>query len=190
VPAVHGGEDQRVHDPAPPGPRVVQQAHLPEVDLALGARLAVRHPHRRPPAATVAQHLQGVPVQRPLRHHHALPGQQLAGLDHRQARIQQLLQPRVTGRQQRPALAVPVAPVRADPLGHGAEQLIAELPLAPGPGQAARPRRFHIPADGLAVYPRQPGHRAEPSPRSHSRSTSLISCTPTSRNATAASQIR
>jgi hypothetical protein len=65
-------------------------------------------------------------------------------------------------RQQRPALAMPISPVRADPLGHRAEQLIPELPLTPSPVQATRLSRRHIPPDRLAVHPRQPGHRAEP----------------------------
>ena len=74
VPGVDRGEDQGVHHPAAPGLRVVKQAHLPEVDLAFGARLAVGHPHRRPPAAAMPKHLQRVPVQRPLRDHHTLAG--------------------------------------------------------------------------------------------------------------------
>jgi hypothetical protein len=51
--------------------------------------------------------------------------------------------------------------VRQDPLGHGAQQLIAELGLAPRPVQAAPSGRLHIPAGGLAVHPRQPRNRAE-----------------------------
>ena len=46
VPAVDRGEDQPVSHAAAAGGRVGHQAHLPEVDLALGARLAVSHPHR------------------------------------------------------------------------------------------------------------------------------------------------
>jgi hypothetical protein len=45
VPQVHRGEDQRVDDPAAARRRIVQQAQLAEVDLALLPRLA-----RRPPA--------------------------------------------------------------------------------------------------------------------------------------------
>ena len=57
VPAVDGGEDQGVRHAPAAGPRVGQQAHLPEVDLAFRARLAVSDPHRRPApgAATVAE---------------------------------------------------------------------------------------------------------------------------------------
>ncbi len=76
--------------------------------------------------------------------------------------------------------------MRADPLGDPAQQVIAELTLAAGPVQAAFAGRLHIPPDRLTVHPRQPRSGAEPFARSHSRSTSLISCTPTSRNATAA----
>jgi hypothetical protein len=119
VPGIHGGEDQRMHDAAVPGLRVEQQAHLPEVDLALGARLAVSHRHRPArPGTAMAQHLQRIPVQRALGHHHALAGQQLAGLHHRQPlpghHVCELL---VMGGQQRPRLPVPVPPVRPDPLG-------------------------------------------------------------------------
>jgi len=35
VPGVAGGEDQSVHQPAPTGGRVADQAHAPEVDLKL-----------------------------------------------------------------------------------------------------------------------------------------------------------
>ena len=78
VPAVNGGEDQRVRHPAVPGARISQQTHPAEVDLAFGARLAVGHPHRHaaPPAPAVLQHLQRIPVQRPLWHHHPAAGQQ------------------------------------------------------------------------------------------------------------------
>jgi hypothetical protein len=139
MPAVDRGEHQGVHHTAAPGAGIMQQAHLPEAGLAFGARLAVGHPHCRLPAAAVAKDLQRVAVQRPLRHDHALPGQQLPGLNHCQARTEQLLQPFVTRRQQRPALTVPGGPVRADGLGHPAEQLVPELPLTPGPVQAAGP---------------------------------------------------
>ena len=162
VPGIDRGEDQGVHHPAAPSLQVVKQAHLPEVDLAFGAWLAVGHPHRRLAAAAMTQHLKRVAVQRPLRDHHTLPGQQLPGLHHRQARIQQLLQPRVMRRQQRPARPVPISPVRADPLSHGAQQLIPELFFTPGPVQATCQGRLHIPPDRLTVHLRQPGHRAKP----------------------------
>jgi hypothetical protein len=47
VPRIASGEDQRVYLALPPGHRVSQQAQIPEVELALGARLAIGDPHRR-----------------------------------------------------------------------------------------------------------------------------------------------
>jgi hypothetical protein len=148
---------------AAPGGRVIQQAHLPEVSLHLGARLAVSHRHRAlAGSAAIAQHLQRIAVQRPLRHHHALAGQQLPSPHHGQAVAEQLGQPPVMSRQQRPGLPTPAGPVRPDLLGHRAQQLIAELGLAPSPVQTAPGSRLHIPAGGLAVHLRQPCDRAEP----------------------------
>jgi hypothetical protein len=69
----------------------------------------------------VAQYLQRIPVQRPLRHHHALAGQQVPGLHHRQALPDQhVFQLLVVRGQQRPRRPVPVTPVRPDPLGNQA----------------------------------------------------------------------
>jgi len=143
VAAVHRGEDQRVRHPAALGLRIIQQAHPPEISLAFGSWLAVGHPHRRRPAVpAMPEHLQRVPMQRPLRHHHALPGQQLPGLNHGHALIEQTLQPGLMRSQQRPAIPVPVSATRPDPLSHPAEQLIAELSLTPRPVQAAPASRL------------------------------------------------
>jgi hypothetical protein len=182
VAAVAGGEDQGMHHPPPPGFPVLQQAHLPEVDLAFRAWLAVSDPHRGlPGGAPVARDLQRVPVQRPLGNHHAPAGQQLTDLHHRQALVQEALDLLMMGRQHRPALPVTAGAVRADPLSHRADQRIAQLPLTPRAIQPARLRHGHVPADGLAVQPRSsPASRSTeriPSPCSHSRNTSRISCT-------------
>ena len=152
-----------MHHPPPPGFPVLQQAHLPEVDLAFRAWLAVSDPHRGlPGGAPVARDLQRVPVQRPLGNHHAPAGQQLTDLHHRQALVQEALDLLMMGRQHRPALPVTICAVRPDPLSNRADQLIAQLPLAAGPIQPARLRRGHIPADGLTVQPGQPLSRADP----------------------------
>jgi hypothetical protein len=182
VAAVAGGEDQGMHHPPPPGFPVLQQAHLPEVDLAFRAWLAVSDPHRGlPGGAPVARDLQRVPVQRPLGNHHAPAGQQLTDLHHRQDLVQEALDLLMMGRQHRPALPVTAGAVRADPLSHRADQRIAQLPLTPRAIQPARLRHGHVPADGLAVQPRSsPASRSTeriPSPCSHSRNTSRISCT-------------
>jgi hypothetical protein len=119
-------------------------------------------------------------VQCPLRNHYAPAGQQLVGPDHRQALAQQVLDLLVVCCQHRPALPVPAGAVRTDPLSDPADQLIAELPLTTGPIQPARLRGGHVTADGLAIQARQPLSRPNvngPSPRSHNRSTSRISCT-------------
>jgi len=41
------GKDQRVHHPAPRAVEIEQQAHAPEVDLELLARVAIRDAHGR-----------------------------------------------------------------------------------------------------------------------------------------------
>jgi len=102
-------------------------------------------------------------VQGPLRDRRTAAGQQLAGLDHRQAlAAEHVLDLLVVRHQHRPGPAVTVRAVRADPLGDLAEQLIAQLPLAACAVNAARLRRGHITADSLAVQPRQPPSEAEP----------------------------
>ncbi len=64
VAAVGGGEDQRPHHPPLAGLGIGDEAHPPEVDLQLRARLAVGHPHGGGAhRAAHAQDLQGVTVQ-------------------------------------------------------------------------------------------------------------------------------
>jgi hypothetical protein len=146
-----------------PASRSCSRPIFPKAGLAFRAWLAVSDRHRGlPGGAAVAQDLQRVPVQCPLGNHHAPAGQQLAGLHHRQALVQQALDLLVVRCQHRPALPVTVCAVRADALSHLADQLIAQLPLAAGPIQPARLRRGHIPADGLTVQPGQPLSRADP----------------------------
>jgi hypothetical protein len=88
VPRIHRGEDQRMHHPTPPAGGVEQHAHPGEVDLAFHAGLAVDHGNRpSSSAALVAGVGLAVAVQSPLRDDHALAGQKVADLDHRQVII-------------------------------------------------------------------------------------------------------
>lgn len=79
VPRHHRGEDQGVHPALLPGLGVEDESHLGEVDLTLDTGLAVDDADRSgldpEPAAFDRE-----PVQRPIRHPAALPGQQLLDL--------------------------------------------------------------------------------------------------------------
>ena len=167
---------------------VAQPAHLAEVDLQLITRLAVRDPQRDTAAAPAhVTDLLGVAVQGPLRDHHTLPGEQLTDLDHGQpVGAQPPLDAVVMSDQQPPRRTVAVAAVRPDRLHHRADEPVAELLFAAVTNQTQPLGGGHVAADRLAVHPRQPLRRPDPSPRSHSRSTSPTSNTPTSRNAIAA----
>lgn len=106
--AVTGGEHQ-AYAQAPPALRPVpEQAHPAVVHLQLLARLAVRHPHRRPRPAEL-QLRRAEPVQRPVRHQHAAPGQQIVDLGQPQATVQFLLQELPLPLQPLPCLTVQVA---------------------------------------------------------------------------------
>jgi hypothetical protein len=153
-----------VADPPPARFRVRDQTHLPEVDLEFDARFAVGYPHRRAPGRPPhPDDLQGVTVQRALRHRHPPPGEELMRLHHRQAF---LLQPRrdlvVVGRQHRPGSAVAVVAMRAHPLTHRRQEHVGELLLAAVPDQAALLGGDHVAAGRLAVHRPQPLDRAEP----------------------------
>jgi hypothetical protein len=78
-------------------------AHPGEVDLAFHARFAVDHRHRPTAAATLILGVfLAVAVQRPLRDDHALAGQQVADLDHRQALVDPFVDLIVVGTQHFP----------------------------------------------------------------------------------------
>ncbi|WP_407719860.1 hypothetical protein [Rhodococcus opacus] len=66
-----------MHLAAPPGVRIGQIAEVAEVDLAFAARIAVDDADGGVPAAETAP-LGGESVQRPIRHHTALPGQRVS----------------------------------------------------------------------------------------------------------------
>src|SRR6266496_3810204 len=91
------------------------------------------------------------PVQRPLRHHHALPGQQDPDLHHRHPALGPLRDLLLAGLQLRPPRTVPVRAHRPHHRHDLPDQLIGELPLTPIPQQAGRHRGRHIPFARLAV---------------------------------------
>ena len=164
VPRIARREDQRVHLPAPPRHRVRQQAQVAEVDLALHPRLAIGDPDRRRGLPEPAP-LHAEPVQRPVRHHDALPFQQDPDLHHRQARLHLPGDLRLAGLQLIPRPPVPARPHRPDRLSDLADQLIGQLARPAIAGQPGLCRRLHIPAGGLAVHPRLLSDPAQPRPR-------------------------
>ncbi|WP_308206118.1 hypothetical protein [Mycobacterium shinjukuense] len=131
VPRVHRGEDQRVRHPAPPGLRVEDQPHPSEVDLALHPRLAICHRHRRAPAAAlVVGALHTEPVQRAMRHHNPLPGEQITDLHHGQPVADPLGDLITLVFKGFPRHTMTVRAVRAHRLHHLPDQLIGQLLLA------------------------------------------------------------
>ena len=166
VPAEHRGEDQRVHPPPTSGLEVEQQTHLGEVELALHPGLNVSDPHRRPASGAEPASLHGEPVQRPIRHPHPLPGQQLLDLHDRQRVV---LDPAVFDaghpgpdlllirEQGLPRGTVPGGPDRADRLEDQPDQLVGDRLVHRHTGLARQPLRLgrlDIAPSGLAVHPR------------------------------------
>ena len=158
-----------MHLPPPPGHRVGQQAQVAEVDLALRPRLPVGDPDRRRGLPEPAP-LHAEPVQRPVRHHDALPFQQDPDLDHRQPGFHLPGDLLLAGLQLIPRPPVPARPHRPDRLSDLPDQLISQLARPAVTGQPRLRRRRHIPAGGLAVHacllshPAQPGTR-QPGPQ-------------------------
>ena len=79
-----------------------------------------------------------------------------------------------------PRRAVTIGAVRTHQLTHLTDQLVAELALAAVAGHTAGNRGPHIAVHRLAVHQRRRSTERYPSPRSHHRRTSRISCTWTS----------
>ncbi len=157
VPGKARGEHQRV-ELAAPALTGRDQPQIPEIDLQLAARRPVIHRRGHLAAARPAP-LGREPVQRPLRHHHALPGQQDPDLHHRHSGFDPRGDLFLAGLQLRPPRAVPVRAHRPDHRHDLPDQLIGELVLTPLPGQASRHRGRHIPPAGLAVHAGLRGHR-------------------------------
>ena len=113
-------------------------------------------------------------MQRPLRHHHALPLQQLVHLDDRQPVLVEPLLELVSLAIEQPAgLAPPVGAMRPHLLHDLPEQQVGQLVLAAGPVQAQLDRSIDVAADRLAVHPRQLADRpltlpAQPQPQNFS----------------------
>ncbi len=86
------------------------------------------------------------------------------------------------GLTRRPRRAVPGRPGRPHRLHHRADQRVVELADAAAADQPGGLSGLDIPADGLAVHPRQlTPTRRSPWPSSQARSTSRTSITETSR---------
>jgi len=151
------GEHQRVQLAAP-ALTGRDQPQIPEIDLQLAARRPVIDRRGHLGAGRPAP-LGREPVQRPLRDHHALPGQQVPDLDDRHLGFDPRGDLLLAGLQLSPSLAVPVRPDRADHRHDLPDQLIGELPLTSRPGQAGRHRGRHVPSAGLAVHAGLRGHR-------------------------------
>jgi hypothetical protein len=163
VPRIHRGEDQRMGHPTPAGRGVQQHPHPGEVDLAFHPRLAVDHGHRPgPSAALIVGAFLAVAVQCPLRHEHALAGQQITDLDHRQTIFDPLTDAIMVGAQHFPRRPKPLGAVRAHHRHHRADQLVIDLLITTGPVQARGHRSLDIPTRGLAVHPSPGGHRPQP----------------------------
>ena len=162
-PGKAGGEHQRVQLAAP-ALTGRDQPQVAEIDLQLTARRPVidRRGHLLPASSAPPGR---EPVQRPLRHHHALPGQQDPDLDHRHPGLDPRGDLLAAGLQLRPALAMPVRPDRADHRHDLPDQLIGELILPAPTRQASRHRGRHIPFARLAVNTGLRGHRPLALPR-------------------------
>ena len=163
VPGKARGEHQRPQL-APPALTRRDQPQIPEIDLQLTARRPVINRRGHLAAARPAP-LGREPVQRPLRHHHALPGQQDPDLHHRHPALDPRGDLLAAGLQLRPAPAVPVRAHRPHHRHDLPDQLIGELLLTSPAGQAGRHRGRHVPPAGLAVHAGLRGHRPLALPR-------------------------
>ena len=183
-----GREDQRMADPAPSGVRVEHQAHAPEVDLELVARLAVGDPHRRAAAPARPAQLGAVALEGARRH--ADPPARQQGVDLDDGQPSHVDPGAGSGfwwaSKPTPRLAVAVDAMRPDPLDHQRNEHVAQLVVAAVAVEAELARGLHVAADGLAVEPTSRSIARRPSPASQSRSTSRTSNTRTSLNPIAA----
>src|SRR5271155_1969128 len=132
-----------------------EQPEASEVDLALSSGRRVADPDRDPvPPCTAA--FDGKAGQRTRRHGDALSGEQDADFGDREVLLEPRLDLLFFAEQHPPGLTVAVKAVRADPLEHRSDQLVAQLLLAPGAihpelagGRDVAPDRLSIDADAL-----------------------------------------
>ena len=150
-----------MHGAAAARSRIVQQAHLAEVDLTLHAGFTVGHPHRLAAAAEPAV-LHAEPVQRPVRHHHTPPLQQGADLHHRQTRADPLGDLLPLRLQLLPGAAVPGRAVRAHRRHHRADHLVGDLRPAALADHARGLGGLHVAPRGLPVHTGLLGHDPQP----------------------------
>ena len=126
--------------------------------------------------------LSGEPVQRPLRHHHALPAQQDPDLDHRHPRLDPRGDLLAAALQFRPSLAVPIRPDRrtTDTTEPAA---ISSSDSCPSPPPRDRPAATAADTYRVLVLRSTPAYAATACslfPASQARSTSRTSITDTS----------
>ena len=165
MPGVAGGEDQGVDLP-PATILAGQVAQVTEVDLQLHAGLAVGDPHGGVLRAEPAP-FGGEPVQRPVRHHTPLPGQQFVDLHHRQRLgiLPVAGQPhrdlRLAGLEGLPRCPVPVRAGRTHRRHHLGDQHVVHVREPRVPLQTGRLRGGDVPAGRLAVHPRPFGDRPQ-----------------------------
>jgi hypothetical protein len=148
--------------PPPARTRVIHQAHLGEIDLALHPRLTISHPHRGGPTTAEPTPLGTKPVQRPIRHQHTPSREQISDLDHRQVFADPLADLHSLDLQRLPGWATPTGTDRAHSRHHLTDHLVRQLSETTLATHPSRLSSSHIPAGRFAVHPRLPGHRAQP----------------------------
>lgn len=164
MPAVDGGEDQRVHLAAPPILGVGEHPQIAEIDLTLHTRIPIGDPHRGVLATETAT-LTGESDQSTIRHHATLAGQQSVDLGDRQRplltvaghpRRDLLLEPR----QLFPRRAMAIRAYRAHRLGHHPDQPVINGLDTVATAQTGPLRGLDVAAHRLTVHAAMRGDRA------------------------------
>jgi hypothetical protein len=160
-------DDHREHAAAKERPRSFEPANR------VGKRLPISRPdkhvpriHRCEDQTLVNPEPQlrcGIPMQRPIRHHHTTSAEQGVHLRHRQALIQPRLDLLMLAGDGLPRFAFAGGPTRPRPGDHHRHQLVRQLTRIAVPVQPTRAGPVHIPMHRLAVRARQPGHLPQPS---------------------------
>jgi hypothetical protein len=166
VPAVDGGEDQRIHLVAPPVGCVGEHPQIAEMDLAFHAGIAISDAYSGVFASETTT-LTGESMQCPIRHHAALSGQQRVDLGDRQRppltlaghpRGDLLLEPQ----QLPPSRAVTIWPGRTHRFGDHPDQPVIDSAGIVVSAQPGGLRGLHVAAHRFAVQAAMPGDRAVP----------------------------